>query len=145
MSISPHLPRSAADHAASERARLQCDDLVRELEVSRRTVFRDLNMLELAHIPYYFDKERGGYHMGEHFFLPPVNFTLGEALAVLLLTGRLKGADGVPLLAEGARAAVKIESALPAAVREQVGGAIEHLGVTIGPVARHEGLEGMFD
>ena len=29
-------------------------DLAAELEVSRRTVFRDLNMLEMAHIPYYF-------------------------------------------------------------------------------------------
>ncbi|NLW86197.1 MAG: HTH domain-containing protein, partial [Planctomycetes bacterium] len=29
------------------------DELASELDVSRRTVFRDLNMLEMARIPYY--------------------------------------------------------------------------------------------
>ena len=32
-------------------------ELAGELQVSRRTVFRDLNMLEMAHIPYYSDPE----------------------------------------------------------------------------------------
>ncbi|RPI61897.1 MAG: HTH domain-containing protein, partial [Planctomycetaceae bacterium] len=64
------------------------DELAVELEISRRTVFRDLNMLELAHIPYYFDDARQGYGISKHFFLPPVNLTLSEALAVLMLAGR---------------------------------------------------------
>ena len=34
-------------------------DLAGELEVSKRTIFRDLNMLELARIPYYFDPKTG--------------------------------------------------------------------------------------
>ena len=67
-------------------------ELARELEVSRRTIFRDLNMLELAHIPYYYDPKRGGYKINRHFFLPPINLTLSEALAVLMLAGRLQGA-----------------------------------------------------
>jgi predicted DNA-binding transcriptional regulator YafY len=40
------------------------EELALELQVSRRTVFRDLNMLEMAHIPYYFDDERGNYRKG---------------------------------------------------------------------------------
>ena len=66
------------------------DDLARELEVSRRTVFRDLNMLELAHIPYYYDPDTGGYRISRHFFLPPVSLTLSESLAILMMTGRLR-------------------------------------------------------
>ena len=70
-----------------------------ELEVSRRTIFRDLKMLELARIPYYYDVDRGGYRIGRHFFLPPINLTLSEALA---MTGRLRGAEDVPLMGQAA-------------------------------------------
>ena len=35
------------------------DELAEELEVSRRTVFRDLNVLEMAHIPYYHEAPGG--------------------------------------------------------------------------------------
>ena len=121
------------------------DELARELEVSRRTVFRDLNMLELAHIPYYFDPDSQGYKLGEHFFLPPVNLTLPEALAVLMLAGRLRGASQLPLLMHGVQAAAKIESALPQAVRQHVGSVIDHLSVALGPISRHDGLDTTFN
>jgi len=121
------------------------DELAQELEVSRRTIFRDLNMLEMAHIPYYFDAEHGGYQINRHFFLPPVNLTLGEALAMLVLSGGLRGAGKLPLLSEGTRAAVKLESVLPAAIREHVGSVIDNVSMTLGPLSRHEQLGGMFE
>ncbi len=130
---------------------LQCsrgrsaDDLARELEVSRRTVFRDLNMLELAHIPYYFDPETGGYRISRHFFLPPVSLTLTESLAILMMTGRLRSSTHLPLMGQAARAAMKVESALPAEIREHVGSVLDRLQVDLGPVSRHEGLDEMFD
>ncbi len=120
------------------------DQLADELQVSRRTVFRDLNMLELAHIPYYFDKDKGGYGISKHFFLPPVNLTLTEALAMLTMTGRLKNADRLPLLQHGASAAMKVQSVLPETVRKYVGEIINRLSLNIGPIARHEGLESIF-
>jgi len=130
---------------------LQCsrgrsaDDLARELEVSRRTVFRDLNMLELAHIPYYYDPDTGGYRISRHFFLPPVSLTLTESLAILMMTGRLRSSTALPLMGQAARAAMKVESALPAGIREHVGSVLDRLHVDLGPVSRHEGLDDMFD
>ncbi len=121
------------------------DDLARELEVSRRTVFRDLNMLELAHIPYYFDPDTGGYRISRHFFLPPVSLTLTESLAILMMTGRLRSSSALPLMGQAARAAMKVESALPVGVREHVGSVLARLHVDLGPVSRHEGLDDMFD
>ena len=121
------------------------DELARELEVSRRTVFRDLNMLELAHIPYYFDAQKGTYRIGQHFFLPPVNLTLGEALAMLLLARRLGSDNRLPLMSEGSRAAVKVESVLPEPIRTHVGSAIKNVSLSLGPLASHEGLDGMFN
>ncbi|MDY6913752.1 MAG: WYL domain-containing protein [Planctomycetota bacterium] len=122
------------------------DELARQLEVSRRTIFRDLNMLEMAHIPYYFDQEKGGYQISGHFFLPPVNLTVSEALAILMLTHRIKGAASrLPLLAESSRAAMKLENVLPQAIRRHVGSMIKKLSVSFGPVSRHEGVDDMFN
>ena len=117
------------------------DELAGELEVSRRTVFRDLNMLEMAQIPYYFDDEHQCYRIRANFFLPAVNLTLSEALAMLVLTSRLGGETNLPLLAESAKAAVKLESALPSAVREHVGSVLDRMSFRLGPLSSHEGLD----
>jgi predicted DNA-binding transcriptional regulator YafY len=124
---------------------LSAAQLSRELEVSRRTVFRDLNMLEMAHIPYYFDADKGGYSVNPNFFLPPVNLSLPEALAMLVLTGRLRGTAGMPLLGHASRAAVKLEAVLPPSIREHVGSVIDSLHASLGPLSRHEGVEPIFD
>ena len=120
-------------------------DLARELEVSKRTVYRDLNMLELAHIPYYFDPDTGGYRIGGHFFLPPINLTLAEALSMLAMSGRIEGAGNVPILGHGARAAVKLEGALPHGIRGFVGSVLDKMSVSLGPLADHDGLDAAFD
>ena len=119
-------------------------ELAIELEVSRRTVFRDLNMLELAHIPYYFDEQAQSYRINQHFFLPPVNLTLPEALSMLLLTGRLRTRQ-LPLMSHSSRAALKLESALPASIREHVGSLLDRVNVSMSPVSRHEGLDDLFE
>ncbi len=120
-------------------------ELAEELQVSRRTVFRDLNMLEMARIPYYFDPEAGGYRISRHFFLPPVNLTLAEALALLVLTGRLKSARNVPLFNHAARAAIKLESVLPGEIRHHLGSVVEKLSLSMGPLSNHAGVHELFD
>lgn len=121
------------------------DQLAEDLQISRRTVFRDLNALEMAHIPYYFDAAEKSYRISRHFFLPPVNLTLGEALSLLILAGELKHGGNVPLLSAGTQAAAKIESVLPEAIRRHVGGVIAHLRLRLGPMARHDQTEPLFE
>jgi proteasome accessory factor B len=120
-------------------------ELAREMEVSRRTIFRDLNMLELAGIPYYHDPDSGGYKISQHFFLPPINFTLTEALAMLMLTGRLRGADRLPLFSQTTRAAMKLESVLSPVIRQHIGGVLDQVSVSLGALAGHKGLDETFD
>ncbi len=120
-------------------------ELAMEMEVSRRTIFRDLNMLELAGIPYYHDPDSGGYKISQHFFLPPINFTLTEALAMLMLTGRLRGADRLPLFSQTARSAMKLESVLPPAIRQHIGSVLDRVSVSLGAMAGHKGLDETFD
>jgi len=124
---------------------LTAEEMARELNVSKRTIFRDLNVLESANVPYYYDGDRGGYTIHGHFFLPPVNLTLGEALAVLLLAGPLRRTREMPLMANASRAAMKLESILPSGVRRHVGSALRHFRVSPPPRAQHRGLEDMFD
>lgn len=121
------------------------DELAEDLEVSRRTVFRDLNMLEMAHIPYYHDPAGGGYHISRHFFLPPINLTLPESLAILMLAARLRSAGELPLMAQAARAAMKIEGALPASIRDHVGSVLDRLQFTLPATSGHHGLDDLFD
>ncbi len=119
--------------------------LAEELDVSRRTVFRDLNVLEMARIPYYFDRDAKTYRINHFFFLSPVNLTLPEALAMMVSAGRGKGAASGPLVAARARGALKLESVLPQAVRDYLGTIMDRLAMVPPASARHEGLEGMFD
>jgi proteasome accessory factor B len=102
-------------------------------------------MLEMARIPYYFDPDSGGYRISEHFFLPPVNLTLTEALAVLVLTGRVRGQERLPLLSHGSRAAMKLQSVLPEPIRSQVSEVIDRVSFSLGPVSEHQGMDGTFD
>jgi len=122
---------------------VSCDaeELAEELQVSRRTVFRDLNMLEMARIPYYFDTERGGYRLSKHFFLPPVNLDLSEALSLMLLASRRKPLAPSPHHAHAARAAMKLECVLPAPVRAHIGSILPHIDVRPGPQARQQGVD----
>ena len=60
------------------------NDLAEELKISRRTLFRDLKILEAANIPYY-HKHGTGYHIARHFFLPPVSLTIPEILSLMVM------------------------------------------------------------
>jgi predicted DNA-binding transcriptional regulator YafY len=108
---------------------LGADALAGELEVSRRTLFRDLKMLELAGVPYAFDVRRGGYLIGDSFFLPPINLTLPESLALLLVLRKFVSRQVLPMYAEVTRAAAKIESALPPALVKHCGSLLDAVDV----------------
>ena len=120
-------------------------ELAAELGVSKRTVFRDLNSLELAHVPYYYDDKSHSYKIQKFFFLPPVNLSLDEALAILLTTGRLKTKANIPIISHGKKAAVKIEGVLPDAIRKHIGSVIDSLAMHLPPLADHKGADAYFD
>jgi len=67
--------------------------------VSRRTVFRDLDVLRQASVPLQYDEEFQVYHLGATDFLPPTKFSPAEALAVLVLCHELGDVRQMPFLA----------------------------------------------
>jgi proteasome accessory factor B len=96
------------------------ESLARACEVSRRTVFRDLDLLKQAGVPLYFDVERQRYSIGATYYLPPTNFTPEEALSLIVLCHELGDQTRLPFFAPARSAAVKLESTLPAKLREQL-------------------------
>jgi predicted DNA-binding transcriptional regulator YafY len=127
------------------RRHYAADELAGLLSVSRRTVFRDLNVLEQAHVPYHFDPDSGGYRIEHDFFPPPINLTVSEALSLLTLTGRVKSSTPVQLARGAMQAGQKVESVLPRRILDYVGHTLSRLEVTPAPAADHEGFDDIFD
>jgi predicted DNA-binding transcriptional regulator YafY len=93
--------------------------LARWLQVSDRTVYRDIRDLSLSGVPV--EGEAGvGYRLSKGFDLPPIMFTFDEVEA-MVMGARMVEAWGGPVLANHARSALsKIALALPAARREEI-------------------------
>jgi predicted DNA-binding transcriptional regulator YafY len=93
--------------------------LAQWLQVSERTVYRDVRDLSLSGVPV--EGEAGvGYRLSKGFDLPPIMFTLDEVEA-LVLGARIVEAWGGRALTGHARSAIaKISLALPKSRREEV-------------------------
>jgi len=93
--------------------------LAERLEVSLRTIYRDVRDLSLSGVPV--EGEAGvGYRLGADFDAPPLMFTLNE-IEALAVGARMVEAWGGPVLADSARTAIeKIVAALPADRRAAV-------------------------
>ena len=127
------------------RTALNAKAIAAEMEITERTVYRDLNTLELAGVPYRFDKEDGGYRIDGDFFLPPMQLTLGEAMALSVLASQLAGRGQVPFLEAAWRAVTKIRAQLPAAIREEVADGDGHVRVEGARVSPQTGCEPHFE
>lgn len=100
--------------------RLQtANSLAQKLQVSLRTVYRDIQDLQLSGVPLI--GEAGvGYTLRRDFDIPPLMFDR-EEIAALVLGARMVEAWGGMELTEAAnRALRKIEAVLPASLRENI-------------------------
>jgi predicted DNA-binding transcriptional regulator YafY len=100
-------------------------ELAVECEVSRRTIYRDVEVLVEAGVPVHYRREQQGYQLAKGFFLPPTSLDETEALALLVLTRQWKGADGLGLLRHAGEGALKLVQALPTEARDRVLAAAE--------------------
>jgi proteasome accessory factor B len=92
--------------------------LANDCEVSRRTIFRDLDVLRGAGVPLEFDSEFQSYRIPQTYLLPPTNFTAEEALAVLVLCDELGANHRLPFYSPARSAALKLHTALPPRLRK---------------------------
>jgi proteasome accessory factor B len=112
--------------------------------VSRRTIFRDLDVLRQAGVPLSFDEASGAYRISGTYFLPPTNFTTEEALAVMVLCYELGTRRRLPFYEAAASAAMKLESSLPGRVRERLRDATAAVHINMQPGAVLDGKQPMY-
>ena len=100
---------------------LTANALAQELEVSERTIYRDMADLIGSGVPI--DGEAGvGYMLRKGFDLPPLMFTEGE-IEAMVLGVRIVSSWGDAALARAAQDALaRIESALPERLRSRLEG-----------------------
>lgn len=106
-------------------------DLIAKLGVSRRTLFRDLKVLELAGIPCYHEP-RVGYRLGRSFFLPPINLSVPETLGLMLLGKEASARSGWPLLPDALAAINKLTATVPEPIRTACAGLMSHVSIDPG-------------
>lgn len=103
--------------------------LAAELGVSERTIFRDIKKLNDTGVPVLFDDSSGGYKVGTGFFLPPLQLTVDEALALALLCDDVAQKEQIVFLDPAWRGLAKIEAQLPPETRAELDALAGHVVV----------------
>lgn len=110
-----------------QRGRMSATALARELEVSTRTVLRDIEALSTAGVPVYAERGRsGGFALLPGFQTELTGLNHDEALA-LLVAGSRRGAQVFGLGSALGSAMLKVVDALPAGHRDLAADADERL------------------
>ena len=105
-------------------------EMASRLEVSRRTIARDVEALSAAGVPVFTERGRGGgVRLLEGYFLPALMFSRGEAVAILLGLTVLRGLNGVPYAEEIEAAWTKLVAAIPDQLRTTLSRMEQVLGV----------------
>lgn len=106
---------------------LSAETLARELEVSTRTVLRDIEALSTAGVPVYAERGRhGGFALLPGFRTELTGLNHDEALA-LLIAGSRRGAQAFGLGSALASAMLKVVDALPESYRDTANDAAQRL------------------
>ncbi|MFH8898400.1 helix-turn-helix transcriptional regulator [Streptomyces coeruleorubidus] len=110
-----------------QHGRLSAAALARELEVSTRTVLRDIEALSAAGVPVYAERGRhGGFELLPGFRTELTGLNHDEALA-LLVAGSRRGAQTFGLGSALASAMLKVVDALPESHRATAAGAAQRV------------------
>jgi predicted DNA-binding transcriptional regulator YafY len=94
--------------------------LAEKCEVSRRTIYRDLETLASAGIHVRYRSDRQGYQLARGCALPLPSLEEKEVLALFIMARQWKGGAGLDLLRHARDGAVKLVRALPAEVRDRI-------------------------
>ncbi|GAB3974914.1 YafY family protein [Actinoallomurus acanthiterrae] len=110
-----------------QHGRLSAAALARELEVSTRTVLRDIEALSAAGVPVYAERGRhGGFALLPGFRTELTGLNPDEALA-LVVAGSRRGAQAFGLGSALASAMLKVVDARPESHRDIAAGAAQRL------------------
>lgn len=119
--------------------------LAMECGAAERTIYRDLQMIEAAGIPYFYDTETKGYRIRRDFFMAPVQLTLDESLALAALAEQVGGREQIPFTKPAGRAITKIRGLLPVAMRDELQRLETQIEIQLPPVSPPEGSADVYE
>ncbi len=119
--------------------------LAEECGTTERTIYRDLKMLEGAGVPYFFDEQTSGYSVRRDFFLPPVQLTLDEALALAALAEQVGGLEQIPLTRSAGRAISKVRGQLPNRIRDELEKIVDQVSIKLAATTPPEGIDDVYE
>jgi predicted DNA-binding transcriptional regulator YafY len=97
---------------------LRAEDLAGRFETSTRTIYRDIQALSEAGVPVI-GSTGIGYSLMEGYFLPPVSFTVEEAVALLIGADFVEQKFDTDYSAKAQSSKGKIEAILPESIRRE--------------------------
>ncbi|MBE0690863.1 MAG: HTH domain-containing protein, partial [Anaerolineae bacterium] len=97
---------------------LRAEDLAATFEVSKRTIYRDMEALAETGVPIM-SQPGQGYGLVPGYFLPPVNFGVDEAVVLLLGADYMAKHFDASYAQAARRAESKIEAVLPDRLRAE--------------------------
>lgn len=95
MERSPLVRITKIDQCLRNKSYCSVKYLMQEIEISRRTLFRDLNTLQKMGAPLSYSREYNGYFYvsGHKFKLPEVDLTEGDLFAIILTEQAVNSLD----------------------------------------------------
>ncbi|WP_019911143.1 helix-turn-helix transcriptional regulator [Paenibacillus sp. HW567] len=100
------------------KGRQRAEDLAETFETSVRTIYRDVQALSEAGVPVV-GAPGQGYWLMDGYFLPPVSFTAGEAVSLLIGSDFVEQQFDAEFRDSAAAARGKIEAVLPEPVQRE--------------------------
>jgi predicted DNA-binding transcriptional regulator YafY len=105
-------------------------------EVSRRTIFRDLDAIEAAGISVEYDAARQGYRMGGSSPHTTVGLSEREALALLMIVNQVRACDTLCLVRDAEAGVMKLIQGLPAQSRRRVQAVVPAIAGSVTTIRR---------
>ncbi len=119
--------------------------LADECKVTLRTIYRDMKILESLGIPYFHNPQSNGYQIRRDFFMPPLQLTLDEALALVTLGEQVGEREQVPMTRAASRALIKLRGNLPGKIQDELAQIDPHLCIDLPPTGPKDGYEDVYD
>lgn len=117
---------------ALQQKTVTAQSLADQLEVSKRTILRDMEALSEMGIPLYATTgPSGGFHLMDSYKLPPLHFDSQEALTLLFALNALTKLSDTPFNQARWTTMNKIRAIMPQSILEQVEPVLNHIEMDV--------------
>lgn len=109
------------EYLRGRRTGVTAEAMAAHFGVTVRTMYRDLDALRAAHVPLRAESGvGGGYVLERGYVMPPLNFSVEEALVLVTLVDWVRESQALPFGETLAGAAQRVRAALPPAAQRSL-------------------------